>query len=68
MAQRQPMIRVWLIVGIGIVVLAAMVFWLAGERPDVLAAEGNQIRLTSLVIRLVLVGSGLVVCWRDRST
>ena len=68
MAQRQPMIRVWLIVGIGIVVLAAMVFWLAGERPDVLAAEGNQIRLTYLVMLLVLVGSGLVVRWRDRST
>jgi len=61
-----------LIVGIGIVVLAAMVFRLAGERPDVLTAEGNQIRLTYLVILLVLllvlVGSGLVVRWRDRST
>ena len=59
------MIRVWLIVGI--VVLAAMVFWLAGERPDVLATEGNQIRLSYLVILLVLVGSGPVVRWRDRS-
>jgi aspartyl protease family protein len=58
--------RVWLIVGIGIVALAAIVFWLAGERPDVLAAEGNQMRLTYLVLLLVLVGSGLVVRWRDR--
>jgi len=60
------MIRVWLIVGI--VVLAAMVFWLAGERPDVLATEGNQIRLSDFVILLVLVGSGPVVRWRHRST
>lgn len=61
------MIRVWLIVVIGIVALAAIVFWLAGERPDALAIEGNQMRLTYLVILLVLVGSGLMVRWRDRA-
>jgi aspartyl protease family protein len=60
------MIRVWMIVGIGIAVLAAIVFWLAGERPDVLAVEDNQIRLTYLLLLLVLVGSGLIVRWRDR--
>ena len=60
------MMRVWMIVGIGIVVLAAIVFWLAGERPDVLASDGNQIQLTYLLILLVLVGSGLIVRWRDR--
>ena len=37
--------------------MAAIVFWLAGERPDVLAAEGNQMRLTYLVLLLVLVKS-----------
>ena len=58
--------RVWLIVGIGIVALAAVLIWLSSERPDALAAEGNQIRLTYLLILLVLVGSGLVVRWRDR--
>jgi len=62
------MIRGWLIVGIRFVVLAAMVYWLAGDRPDVLATEGNQIRLSYLVILLVLVGSGPVVRWRHRST
>lgn len=61
-----PMMRVWQIVVIGIVVLAAIVFWLAGERPDTLAIEENQMRLTYLVILLVLVGSGLMVRWRDR--
>ena len=60
------MVRVWLIVGIGIVALGAIVIWLAGERPGALAAEGNQIRLTYLVILAVLVGSGLVVRWRGR--
>jgi aspartyl protease family protein len=60
------MMRVWLIVGVGIALLAAMVFWLAGERPDALADEGNQARLTYLVILLVLVGSGLVVRWQGR--
>jgi len=59
------MMRVWLIVGIGIAALAALVFWLASERPDALAVETNQMRLTYLVILLVLVGSGLVVRWRD---
>ena len=57
--------RVWLIVGIGIVALAALVFWLAGERLGALAVETNQMRLTYLVILLVLVGSGLVMRWRD---
>ena len=33
-----------------------------------LATEGNQIRLSYLVILLVLVGSGPVVRWRHRST
>ena len=60
------MMRVWLIVVFGIIALFAIVFWLAGERPDVLAAEENQMRLTYLVILLVLVGSGLMVRWRDR--
>ena len=60
------MMQVWLIVGIGIVAVAAIVFWLAGERPGALASEGNQIHLTYLLILLVLVGSGLVVRWRDR--
>ncbi len=58
--------RVWLIVGIGIVAVAAFGFWLASERPDALVEEGNQIHLTYLLILLVLVGSGLVVRWRDR--
>jgi aspartyl protease family protein len=60
------MIRVWLIVGVGILALAAIVYWLAGERPDALSVEENQMRLTYLVILLVLVGSGLMVRWRDR--
>jgi aspartyl protease family protein len=60
------MMRVWLIVGIGIAALAALVFWLAGERPDVLAIDDNQMRLTYLLLLLVLVGSGLIVRWRDR--
>ena len=59
--------RVWMIVGVGIVAFAAILYWLAGERPDALATEGNQIRLTYLLILLVLVGSGLVVRWRDRA-
>jgi len=60
------MMRVWLIVGLGILALAAIVFWLASERPEALAVEDNQIRLTYLLLLLVLVGSGLVVRWRDR--
>ena len=60
------MMKVWLIVGTGIVALAAMLLWLSGERPGALAREENQIRLTHLLIILVLVGSGLVVRWRDR--
>jgi len=62
------MMRIWLIVAIGIVVLAAIVFWLAGERPDMLADDGNQMRLTYLVILLVMVGSGLLVRWQNRPT
>lgn len=62
------MMRIWLIVAIGIVVLAAIVFWLAGERPDTLADDGNQMRLTYLVILLVMVGSGLLVRWQNRPT
>ncbi len=58
--------RVWLIVGIGIVAVTAFGIWLASERPDALVEEGNQIHLTYLLILLVLVGSGLVVRWRDR--
>lgn len=55
------MMRVWLILGAGVVVLGAIVYWLAGERPEVLAVEDNQIRFTYLVVLLVLVGSGLLV-------
>lgn len=61
------MMRVWLIVGIGIVAVGAMLFWLSGERPDALASEGNRIHLTYLLILLVLIGSGLVVRRRDLS-
>lgn len=59
------MMRVWVIVGIGVAILAVLLFWLAGERPDALASEGKQIHLVYLLILLVLVGSGLVVRWRD---
>jgi aspartyl protease family protein len=62
------MMRVWFFVGLGIAALAALVFWLADARPGILADEGNQIRLTQLSLILVLVGSGLVVRWRNRPT
>lgn len=60
------MSRVWLIVIAGIAGLAALLYWLAGERPGALAAQGEQIRLVYLLLLLVLVASGLLAHWRAR--
>jgi aspartyl protease family protein len=60
------MARVWLIVGIGVAALAALLWWLAGERPDALAPQGEQIRFAYLLLLLVLVAASLLVRWRAR--
>ncbi|MDC0033333.1 hypothetical protein OAJ57_02070 [Alphaproteobacteria bacterium] len=52
------MIQIWLIVGIGIVAVAAVLFLLSSEKPDALASKGNQLYLTYLLILLLFVGSG----------
>lgn len=55
----------WLILAIAATGLVALVVWLMGERPGALASEGEQIRLVSLVLMMLLVGSGLLVRWRE---
>jgi aspartyl protease family protein len=46
----------------------ALIVWLVGERPGALSEQDEQIRLVSLVLMLVLVGSGFLVHWRNRPT
>lgn len=58
--------RVWLIVAIGVAVLGALIYWLAGERPDALHARREQIRLVYLLLLLVALGASVVVHWRAR--
>lgn len=53
--------RIWLIVGIGVVALAALLVWLSGERPGALDARDSQIRIVYLVLLLAMVGSSLLV-------
>jgi hypothetical protein len=55
----------WLVLAIAGTAIIALIVWLMGARPDVLSSENEQIRLVSLVLMLVLVGSGLLVRWRE---
>lgn len=53
--------RVWIYLGIGIAALAALIIWLAGERPEALEDRDGQIRIVHALLLLVLVGSALMV-------
>ncbi len=55
----------WLVFAIAATAFVALIVWLMGERPGALSSQGEQIRLTSLVLMMLLVGSGLAVRWRE---
>jgi aspartyl protease family protein len=55
----------WLLLAIAGTAIIALLVWLVGARPGALSAENDQIRLVSLVLILVLVGSGLLSRWRQ---
>ena len=55
----------WLILALAATAIIALIVWLAAARPGALSAENEQIRLVSMVLMLVLVGSGLLVRWRS---
>lgn len=55
----------WLILAIAGTGVIALIVWLMGARPDALDGENEQIRLVSLVLMAMLVGSGLLVRWRE---
>lgn len=55
----------WLILAIAGTAVFALVVWLMGARPGALSNQNEQIRLTSLVLMLMLVASGLLVRWRE---
>ena len=60
--------RVWLIFGIGVAALVALLIWLSGERPAALESRDSQIRLVYLLLLLVAVGSAFFAHWRTRPT
>ena len=55
----------WLILALAATAIIALIVWLAAARPGALSAEDEQIRLVSMVLMLVLVGSGLLARWRS---
>jgi len=57
----------WTWIGLGGLALSALVLFLVSAYPDTLADENAQMRLTYLVLLLMLVGSSVVVGWRDRA-
>jgi aspartyl protease family protein len=59
--------RVWLLVGVGVALFAALVFWLNTKRPEVLELRDNQISFVHMLLLLVLVASGFFVRWRAQS-
>lgn len=59
--------RLWLIVGVGIALLAVLLFWLNGQRPQALESRDSQIGFVHMLLLLVLVGSGVLVRWRSQS-
>ena len=59
--------RLWLIVGVGIALLALLLFWLNGQRPQALESRDSQIGFVHGLLLLVLVGSGVLVRWRAQS-
>ncbi len=48
----------WLIIGVCVTGLIALIIWLSGERPDSLDHRDDQIRLVALLMILLMVGSG----------
>jgi aspartyl protease family protein len=58
----------WLVLAIAGTAIIALIVWLVDARPDALSSENEQIRLVSLVLILVLVGSGLLTRWRALPT
>ncbi|WP_422362859.1 retropepsin-like aspartic protease family protein [Pyruvatibacter mobilis] len=57
----------WTWIGLAGLALSALVLFLASAYPDTLANEDAQMRLTYLVLLLVLVGSSVIVGWRQRA-
>ncbi len=53
--------KVWLLFGLGVVVLAALLFWLASARPDALDSQDSQIRFVYLLLLAMLIGSSVLV-------
>jgi aspartyl protease family protein len=59
--------RVWLLVGIGVALFAALLFWLSDLRPQALDSRDSQISMVHGLLLLVLVGSAFLVRWRVQS-
>lgn len=59
--------RVWLLVGVGVALFAALLFWLNDQRPQALDSRDSQIGIVHGLLLLVLVGSAVLVRWRSQS-
>lgn len=59
--------RVWFIVTIAVALLAILLVWLYGQRPQALDSRDSQIGFVHLLLLLVLLSSGALVRWRDQT-